>query len=201
MYFLKGTILLESSKMRYTGANNERFCKQWKGISFCPPPLIGLLAEVYPFPLVGEFPKPPAECWRNSDRTPQNCDGYASLIKEKPEAGHYATASGFPNTLTVLLLFLLLFLFFLFFLFNLKQAVHVGLDRLQFLVFLPQPFEILIGGFFLCQQISVLRLQHFDGRQFFTPRASNARFAASCKSRSVSWAALNAGLSAALVFR
>lgn len=73
----------------------------------------------------------------------------------------------FPNTLTVLLLFLLLFLFFLFFLFNLKQAVHVGLDRLQFLVFLPQPFEILIGGFFLCQQISVLRLQHFDGRQFF----------------------------------
>lgn len=138
--------------MRYTGANNERFCKQWKGISFCPPPLIGLLAEVYPFPLVGEFPKPPAECWRNSDRTPQNCDGYASLIKEKPEAGHYATASGFPNTLTVLLLFLLLFLFFLFFLFNLKQAVHVGLDRLQFLVFLPQPFEILIGGFFFASR-------------------------------------------------
>lgn len=91
--FLKGTILLESSKMRYTGANNERFCKQWKGISFCPPPLIGLLAEVYPFPLVGEFPKPPAECWRNSDRTPQNCDGYASLIKEK--TGSWALCHSF----------------------------------------------------------------------------------------------------------
>lgn len=91
--FLKGTILLESSKMRYTGANNERFCKQWKGISFCPPPLMGRLAEVYPFPLVGEFPKPPTECWRNSDRTPHNCGGYASLIKEK--TGSWALCHGF----------------------------------------------------------------------------------------------------------
>ena len=62
-------------------------------------------------------------------------------------------------------LFLLLFLFFLFFLLNLKQAVHIGLDRLQFLIFLPQPLEILIGYFFLCQQISVLRLQHLNRRQ------------------------------------
>lgn len=29
-------------------------------------------AKVYPFPLVGEFPNPPAECRRTSDRTPQN---------------------------------------------------------------------------------------------------------------------------------
>jgi len=26
--------------------------------------------------LVGEFPKPPAECWRTSVRTPQDCGGY-----------------------------------------------------------------------------------------------------------------------------
>jgi len=33
--------------------------------------------------LVGEFPKPPAECWRTSVRTPQDCGGYATLEKQK----------------------------------------------------------------------------------------------------------------------
>ena len=35
--------------------------------------------------LVGEFPKPPAECWRTSVRTPQDCGGYASLEKQNGE--------------------------------------------------------------------------------------------------------------------
>lgn len=33
--------------------------------------------------LVGEFPKPPAECWRTSVRTLQDCGGYASLEKQE----------------------------------------------------------------------------------------------------------------------
>jgi len=33
--------------------------------------------------LVGEFPKPPAECWRASVRTPHKCGGYATLEKQK----------------------------------------------------------------------------------------------------------------------
>lgn len=37
--------------------------------------------------LVGEFPKPPAECWRTSVRTLQDCGGYASLEKQKGALG------------------------------------------------------------------------------------------------------------------
>ena len=33
--------------------------------------------------LVGEFPKPPAECWRTSVRTLHDCGGYASLEKQE----------------------------------------------------------------------------------------------------------------------
>lgn len=135
--FLKGTILLGSSGIQYTRAKNKRFCKQWKGISFCPPPLTGRLAKVYPFPLVGEFPKPPAEMLTHSCRTPQNVVATLRLQKKKPKAGHYAIASGFPHTLTVLLLLLFLFLLLFFLLFDLKKTIHVGLDRLQFLIFLP----------------------------------------------------------------
>lgn len=80
---------------------------------------------------------PGAEMLTHSCRTPQNVVATLRLQKKKPKAGHYAIASGFPHTLTVLLLLLFLFLLLFFLLFDLKKTIHVGLDRLQFLIFLP----------------------------------------------------------------
>lgn len=85
------------------------------------------------------------------------------------------------SALTVLFLFL-----FLMFFLNTEQGVHIGFDRLQLLIFFSQPFVIFVGGFLLCQQIGILRLQNFDRGSFFTPWASKARFAASWRSRSAS---------------
>ena len=64
------------------------------------------------------------------------------------------------SALTVLFLFL-----FLMFFLNTEQGVHIGFDRLQLLIFFSQPFVIFVGGFLLCQQIGILRLQNFDRGQ------------------------------------
>ena len=71
----------------------------------------------------------------------------------------------FP-ALTLSAVLFLAFLFLLMFLFlNVEQAVHVRLDRLQFLVLLAQPLVILIGCFLFIQQGGILCLKRFDCRQ------------------------------------
>ena len=70
-------------------------------------------------------------------------------------------AHTFSAVLFLVFLFLLMFLFL-----NVEQAVHVGLDCLQFLVLLAQPLVILIGCFLFVQQGAILCLKRFDCRQF-----------------------------------
>lgn len=140
---------------------NNFFCKQWKGISFCPPALRAVRRKFIPSRLLGSSPIPRQSADAPLTEHHKICGGYAALEWQKRSwrQSKIAIPPAFSD-LTMLFLFL-----FLRFFFDTEQGIHVRLDRLQFLIFFPQPFVIFIGGFFLCQQFRVLRLQNFDRGQ------------------------------------